>query len=57
MRLLDAYTKVEIWRRRLAIRKLVAKISHKTEADRAQWVLKHKDELDRAIENLLELSS
>lgn len=54
--MLDAVVPLEIRRRRWVIKNIVKRIAKVPEADRAEWLIVNQSEVNRSIEDLLELS-
>ena len=55
--MLDAFAGVELRRRRWMISRLVKKIDEISADDRTRWIAKKQHQINRTIQDLLELSS
>jgi len=55
--MLDAFAAVEIRRRRRLIPKLVRRVANLPTDERTGWMSKNQRQMNRAIEDILELSS
>jgi len=55
--MLDAFVKVEIRRRRRLIPKLVTRIGNIPADERTEWMAKNQLQMNRTMEDILELSS
>jgi len=57
LKMLDAFAGVELRRRRWMISRLVKKIDEISADDRTRWIAKKQHQINRTIQDLLELSS
>jgi hypothetical protein len=57
LKMLDAFSQVELYRRRQMIPRLVARIRNIPADERTAWIVSNRNQIYRSLEDILELSS